>query len=255
MRQLLVVGNWKLHGNKNTITNSLHSLITKLVNVSTCQIAIAPPLVYLDAAGHCLLHSHIKLCAQNVDIHLSGAFTGDISASMLQDLNVKYVLIGHAERRILHKENDLHIIKKFSILKKIGLIPILCIGENKSEYDAKTTKAVCIKQIESIIQSLGIQSFINSIIAYEPIWAIGNSSSASPTEVQSIHQHIRNHIAQYDTHIAEQILIQYGGSVNTSNVISLISQKDIDGVLIGSASLDINNFSSIIQLIENYVNQ
>lgn len=253
MRKLLVMGNWKLNGNRNTVNTTLNDLTNKFNKISNCHILIAPPLVYLDIARYYLLNNpHIQLCAQNVDIHLSGAFTGDISALMLKDLNVQYVLIGHSERRIHHKENDLYIIKKFSVLKETGLTPILCIGENKTEHDSKTTQIICIKQIDSIIQSLGIQALKNSIIAYEPIWAIGTNISASPEQVQLIHQHIRNHIAQYDEHIANQILISYGGSVNPNNVIQFISQKDIDGVLIGSAALNVNSFVTIVQLIEKF---
>lgn len=253
MRNNLIVSNWKLNGTKNTITKSLTILSDTLSNISKCHIAIAPPLVYLDTARNCLLnnryHTHISLCAQNIDINLSGAFTGEISALMLQDLNVKYVLIGHSERRIHHQENNLYIAKKFSIIKKVGLIPILCIGENKIEYDSNATQTVCIQQIDTIIKTLGIQAFHNSIIAYEPIWAIGTGVSASPEQVQLIHKNIRHHLAQYNTKIASQIIIQYGGSVNLNNALQFITQQDIDGILIGSASLDINNFLAIIQLI------
>lgn len=261
MRHLLIISNWKLNGNKSTILHAIDTLSKTFNNVSKFHIIIAPPLVYLDTVNNrlllnnCYIHDCIQLCAQNVDIHLSGAFTGDISASMLKDLNVRYVLIGHSERRIYHKENDLYISKKFSISKKSGLIPIFCIGENKEEYDAQLSIKICIKQIDSIINSLGIQAFQNSIIAYEPIWAIGRGISASPEQVQLIHKYIRNYLAQYDHQIANQILIQYGGSVNADNVLQFISQQDIDGVLIGSSSLNVHNFSMIIKLIDNYINR
>lgn len=255
MRNLLIISNWKLHGNKNKITNSLIALTNNFDKASKIHIAIAPPLVYLDIARNCLCNSDVQLCAQNVDVHLSGAFTGDTSALMLQDLNVQYVLIGHSERRIYHKENDLYIAKKFSILKETGLIPVLCIGENQKEYNSKTTQIMCVKQIDPIIKSFGIQSFQNSIIAYEPVWAIGKGISASPKQVQLIHKHIRNYIAQYDEHIANQVLIQYGGSVNSNNVLKFLDQEDIDGVLIGSAALDVNNFLTIIKLITAHINK
>lgn len=257
MKNLLIISNWKLNGNKNFITNTLTTLTKKLINISKCHIVIAPPLVYLDSTKNYLLHmnSHIQLCAQNVDTHLSGAFTGDISALMLKDIGVEYVLIGHSERRIHHKETNFDIAEKFSILKKIGITPILCIGENKTEHDSGITTSVCINQIESIIKLLGVQSFQNSIIAYEPIWAIGNNTNTSPENIQLIHKSIRNHIAGYNQTIAKQLLIQYGGSVNSNNVVQLIKQNDIDGVLIGSASLDIDHFIMIIELIENYINK
>lgn len=258
MKKLLIVSNWKLHGNRNIILNTLAKLTNRFTNKlpATYHIAIAPPLVYLDTVRNYLIHNkhkHIYLCAQNVDIHLHGSFTGEISASMLQDLQVKYAIIGHSERRLLHNEDDKYISKKFAILKETGLIPILCIGENKIEHDSNTTHKVCINQIDNIIKSVGIHAFKNSIIAYEPIWAIGTGISASSEQVQSIHKRIRCHIAQYDSYIAKQILIQYGGSVNENNVTQFLSQPDIDGVLIGSGSLDINKFSIILQLIEEFI--
>lgn len=257
MKDLLIISNWKLNGNENSITNALTTLTQKFTNLSKCRIVIAPPLVYLNSSKNYLLNinSHIELCAQNVDIHLSGAFTGEVSALMLKDIGVKYVLIGHSERRIYHKETDFDIAEKFSILKNTGLIPILCIGENKTEHDNGIAELVCINQIDSIIKVLGIQSFKNSIIAYEPIWAIGSGINASPENIQLIHKNIRNHIAKYDPSIADHIIIQYGGSVNTNNVVQFMIQKDIDGILIGSASLDIKNFVIIIELIKNNINK
>lgn len=253
MQDLSIISNWKLYGNKRSIINKLTCLKNKFIKPSKFHIAVAPPLIYLDAARNCLLnHPYIHLCAQNVDIHLSGAFTGEISASMLKDLNVKYAFIGHSERRIYHKEDDLYIAKKFSLLQETGLTPILCVGENKIEHDSKKTYTICIKQINTIIEKFGIQSFKNLIIAYEPVWAIGTGISATANQAQTIHKHIRDYIAQFDTRIADKVLIQYGGSVNVNNVIQFISQKDIDGVLIGSASLNINNFFTIIKLIETY---
>ncbi|URJ27776.1 triose-phosphate isomerase [Candidatus Blochmanniella camponoti] len=252
MRRLLIIGNWKLNGNKNTITNLIITLVNTFNNISKCSVAIAPPVMYLDIINRYLLNSHIQLCAQNVDIHLSGAFTGDISAEMLQDLNVRYTLIGHSERRIHHKENDVYIAKKFFILKKVGLIPILCIGENKKEYDSGYTQSVCINQINTIIKLLGIEAFKNAVIAYEPIWAIGSGVSASPENVQLVHKSIRDYIASYDASIADKITIQYGGSVTPENVTQFFDQKDIDGVLVGAASLNANSFSMIVQTAEKH---
>jgi len=248
----LIIGNWKLNGNKNTITNLIITLVNTFDNISKCNVAIAPPVMYLDITKRYLLNSRIQLCAQNVDIHLSGSFTGDISAEMLQDLNVRYALIGHSERRIHHKENDAYIAKKFFILKKVGLIPILCVGENKREYDSGYTQSVCINQINTIITLLGIEAFKNSVIAYEPIWAIGSGASASPENAQLVHKSIRDYIASYDTSIADKITIQYGGSVTPENVTKFFDQKDIDGVLVGAASLNANSFSMIVQTAENH---
>lgn len=246
----LVVGNWKLNGDKNTVIHLIKFFIREFANLSNCVVAVAPPIVYLDVIRHYLMHSDIKLCAQNVDINLFGPYTGDISAKMLIDLNVQYVLIGHSERRIHHKETIFNIAKKFAILKKTGLIPILCVGENREERDAGLTHAICIKQIDAIIELLGIQAFKGSVIAYEPVWAIGTGISADLEEIQKTHKFIRNYIAQYDASIAMQLLIQYGGSVTADNIVSFVDCEDIDGVLIGSASLSIDNFVKIVNVIE-----
>ncbi|WP_331828562.1 triose-phosphate isomerase [Candidatus Blochmannia sp. SNP] len=252
MRRLLVIGNWKLNGNKNTITNLIIKLVEACANISKCSVAIAPPVVYLDLVMRYLINSNIWLCAQNVDVHVSGAFTGDVSAAMLQDLNTRYVLIGHSERRIHHKENDTYIAKKFFILKKIGLIPILCIGENKREFDSGHTESVCLNQIKSVIKLFGVEVFNNSVIAYEPIWAIGSGMSASPERVQIVHKLVRNYIANYNVSIANEIVIQYGGSITPENVTQFFNQKDIDGVLVGSASLNVDSFYKIVQAAENH---
>lgn len=251
----LIVGNWKLNGNKNLITNFVATLVNNLVGVTKCNVAIAPPMLYLDTVRSYLKNSRIALCAQNVDTNISGAYTGDISAKMLKDLNVQYVLIGHSERRINHQESNLYIARKFSVLKKIGLIPILCIGENKEEYDSGYTNVVCIKQIDEIINLLGIKAFKNTIIAYEPIWAIGSGIYAVPENVQKTHKFIRDYIAQYDKCLAKQILIQYGGSVTSDNVVQFLSQRDINGVLVGTASLNIDSFINIIKIAEEYENK
>ncbi|ADV33975.1 triosephosphate isomerase [Candidatus Blochmanniella vafra str. BVAF] len=266
MTSPLIIGNWKLNGTRQKIQESL-SILTKekiIQYKKHIDVAIAPPIVYLSLVNDYLLknctyfsnqtkHKYIELCAQNVDINLSGAFTGDISAAMLKDLGVKYVLIGHSERRKYHKENTTYIAKKITTVKKIKLIPILCIGENQQDYDSGSTQLTCAYQIDSVINLTGIQAFKNTIIAYEPIWAIGNGINVCPKHVQSIHEFIRQRIALHDTHIAKQILIQYGGSVNLNNAIQLLEQKDVNGLLIGAASLNMNTFIQIIQTIEQYL--
>lgn len=243
MRYPLVIANWKLHGNKYMVRNFILMLRKKLTYINSCNIVIAPPLIYLNLAKSCLVKSPIMLGAQNVDIHLSGAYTGEISANMLQDVGVQYIIIGHSEHRLYHKEDDKIIAEKFAIVKQIGLIPVLCIGENKTQ----NIKSICIKQIDLIFNLLGNQAFKNSVIAYEPVWAIGTGKPANPINVQMVHKFIRDYIAQYDPINAEKIIIQYGGSVNTDNIHDLLIQPDIDGVLVGTASLNIDNFVVIVQ--------
>lgn len=248
----LIVGNWKLNGSKNMIINLLGVLVEKFCDIVRCNIVIAPPVMYLDVARNCLMNSCIKLCAQNVDINLSGAHTGDISVAMLKDLDTKYVIIGHSERRMNHKESNVCIARKFCVVKKMDLVPILCIGETKEEYNAGYTHVICMQQIDEIIKLLGVQAFKNSVIAYEPIWAIGSGVSAVPENVQKVHKFIRNYISKFDKFVAKKILIQYGGSVTSDNIRQFLCQSDIDGVLVGSASLNVDSFVNIVKIAEEY---
>lgn len=247
----LIIGNWKLNGNRSMIVNFFTTLTKKLVNIKKCSVVIAVPVMYLSMARDYVINNNINLCAQNVDVNVVGAFTGDISAKMLKDIHTKYVLIGHSERRINYQESNLCVAQKFFVVKQEGLIPVLCIGENKEEYDAGYTYTVCIKQIDEIIKLLGVQSFENVVIAYEPLWSIGSGVSAVPENVQNIHKVIRNHIAMYDESIAKKLLIQYGGSVTAKNVLNFLNKSDIDGVLVGTASLEIDSFFEIISIAEN----
>ena len=247
MHSPLVVGNWKLNGTKLMVLNLIKNLCIELADVKNCNIVIAPPMVYLDQASKCIYGSNIMLGAQNVDIHLFGAFTGETSVNMLIDMNVKYVIIGHSERRNFHNENNKIIAKKYEILKKANLIPIFCIGETFEEKMSGKTKEVCVKQIDVILKTQGIEAFQNAVIAYEPIWAIGTGNSANAEQIQEIHKFIRNHIAEKDALIAKQVIIQYGGSVTNNNAIELFRKKDVDGALIGLASLKADIFSMIVK--------
>ncbi|QOI10873.1 triose-phosphate isomerase [Blochmannia endosymbiont of Colobopsis nipponica] len=248
MRHPFIISNWKLNGNKIMLINFIQELCSDLSYDYQCNIVIAPPTIYLDTAKQHLKNSNIKLAAQNIDIHLSGAFTGEISAEMLKDIGVSFIIIGHSERRIYHKENITDIIKKIVISKKFKLTPILCIGENKEENIKNQTKNICIQQLEIIINTLSIKTLKNSIIAYEPAWAIGSGTSANPCYVQKIHKSIRNYIADYDKNIAEKTHLLYGGSVNIDNAHNLLNQPDIDGLLVGNASLNSITFSKIIKI-------
>lgn len=247
MQHPLVIGNWKLNGNKYMVNEVIAALRNKLNNIVGCDVAIAPPLAYLDLAKHYLSGSRIALGAQNVDTHLSGAFTGEVSAEMLKDIGAKYIIIGHSERRTYHKETDDIITKKFAVLKKTGLIPVLCIGESKAENEAGQTEAVCARQINAVLNSLGAKVFENTVIAYEPIWAIGTGKSATSMQAQAVHKFIRGHIAKHNAAIAKQVIIQYGGSVNPDNVAKFFTQPDIDGALIGGASLKADAFAVIVK--------
>ncbi|WP_367670713.1 triose-phosphate isomerase [Sodalis-like secondary symbiont of Drepanosiphum platanoidis] len=250
MKIPLIVANWKLNGNENILTKYVKNLYNKFNNVKNINIAIAPPIIYLNILKKIIGKKNIFLCSQNVDIHENGSFTGEISAKMLKDIGVKYSIIGHSERRNFHKENYEYISKKFNILIKNNITPILCVGENIKEYISNKSIQTCINQISCIINNLGIKFFKNIVIAYEPIWAIGTGHAANKEHIQKVHKNIRKYIKKYDKKISESIIIQYGGSVNIDNVKDLFFQKDINGFLIGKSSLEINNFISIINNIQ-----
>ncbi|GAB2926047.1 triose-phosphate isomerase [Hafnia psychrotolerans] len=247
MRHPLVMGNWKLNGSTHMVNELIAALRTELSTVEGCGVAIAPPEVYLSQAKHALAGSRIALGAQNVDTNLSGAFTGEISADMLKDIGAKYIIIGHSERRTYHKESDEFIAKKFGVLKTAGLIPVLCIGETDAENEAGKTEAVCAKQLDAVLNTLGAEAFKGVVVAYEPVWAIGTGKSATPAQAQAVHKFIRDHIAKKDAEIAQQVIIQYGGSVNDKNAAELFAQPDIDGALVGGASLKADAFAAIVK--------
>ncbi|GLR08838.1 triose-phosphate isomerase [Mixta theicola] len=247
MRHPLVMGNWKLNGNKKMVSDLIDGLRKELNAVQGCGVAIAPPVMYLDQAQQALADSQIVLGAQNVDVNLSGAFTGEVSAEMLKDIGARYIIIGHSERRTYHKESDEFIAKKFAVLKEAGLIPVLCIGETEAENEAGKTEEVCARQIDAVLESQGAAAFNGAVIAYEPIWAIGTGKSATPAQAQAVHKFIREHIARKDAKVAEQVIIQYGGSVNDKNAAELFAQPDIDGALVGGASLKADAFAVIVK--------
>lgn len=177
MRHPLVMGNWKLNGSTHMVNDLIAGLRKELSNVDGCDVAIAPPTVYVSLAKNALAGSRIALGAQDTGVNLSGAFTGETSAEMLKDVGAKYIIIGHSERRTYHKESDEFIAKKFAILKEQGLIPVLCIGETEQENEAGQTEAVCARQIDAVLNTLGAEAFKDTVIAYEPVWAIGTGNS------------------------------------------------------------------------------
>lgn len=247
MRYPLVMGNWKLNGNKHMVNELIAGLRTELNGVDGCGVAIAPPVMYLDQAKQAISGSPVALGAQNVDVNLSGAFTGEVSAEMLKDIGARYIIIGHSERRTWHAESDEAIARKFAVLKAAGLIPVLCIGETEAENEAGKTEEVCARQIDAVLNSQGADAFNNVVIAYEPVWAIGTGKSATPAQAQAVHKFIRDHIAKKDATVAARVIIQYGGSVNDKNAAELFAQPDIDGALVGGASLKADAFAAIVK--------
>lgn len=254
-RRPLVMGNWKLNGSKAFTKQLVEGLKAELEEVKGCDVAIAPPVMYLAEAETTLAgQSIISLGSQNVDLEKSGAFTGDISTEMLKDFGAKYIIIGHSERRQYHKESDEFVAKKFGALKDAGLVPVLCIGETEQENEQGKTQEVCQRQIDAVLNTLGVEAFNGAVIAYEPIWAIGTGKSATPAQAQAIHKSIRDHIATKSQAVADQVIIQYGGSVNDSNAADLFTQPDIDGALVGGASLKAEAFAVIVKAAEKAKN-
>ncbi|MDQ1237660.1 MAG: triose-phosphate isomerase [Wigglesworthia glossinidia] len=246
-----ILANWKLNGNILLVKRLLSALKNEVKFLKKVHIAIAPPVIYLSEMQKYLYNNkNIYLAAQNVDMHISGSFTGEISAYMLQEFGVRYVIIGHAERRNLHNEDDSIIVKKFLVLKKYNLIPVLCIGETIQDRFYKEIKNICIKQIDPILNILGIDGFKETIIAYEPIWAIGTGILPSPEYIQNVHEYIRSYLSKYSSYLASKIVLQYGGSVNSQNVFKILSQSDVNGVLLGKSSLKLKEFLSIIRIAD-----
>ncbi|QJC36079.1 triose-phosphate isomerase [Enterobacteriaceae endosymbiont of Donacia cincticornis] len=250
MKKFLIIANWKLNGSYNFIDKNLN-IIKKINNsLNYCQLSISPPYVYLNYINNLIKNTSISLTAQNVDIHLKGSFTGEISVNMLKDIGVKYVIIGHSERRIYHNEDIDLISKKFVLVKKYGLIPILCIGETAEQKKNKLTEKICINQINSILKISNIKIFNNTIIAYEPIWAIGSGKIADINEVKKIILFIKKYIFSLNKEIIKNIYFQYGGSVNFFNINHFFTKKYINGFLIGKVSLTIKDFVLLIEKIE-----
>lgn len=247
MRHPVVMGNWKLNGSKAMVTELLTGLNAELEGVTGVDVAVAPPAMYLDLAERLINEGGNKMIlgAQNTDLNNSGAFTGDMSPAMLKDFGATHIIIGHSERRDYHKESDEFIAKKFAFLKENGLTPVLCIGESEAQNEAGETETVCARQIDAVINTQGVDALKGAIIAYEPIWAIGTGKAATAEDAQRIHASIRAHIASQSQEVADQVIIQYGGSVKPENAEAYFAQPDIDGALVGGASLDAKSFAAI----------
>lgn len=254
MRKFLITANWKLNGNIEMIAIFLKFLNNYLITHKQKNIIVlAPPVIYLDRVYQNIKHSRLFLGSQNVDVHLQGAFTGEISGIMLKDIGVKYVIIGHSERRILHHENNELIVDKFRLIKSLKLVPILCIGETEKEKKYCQTEKILENQLNCIFNALGKQAFRKTVIAYEPIWAIGTGLSENPKNVQLIHEFIKNYIREHDMESIKDLIIQYGGSIDASKTKIFLEQPDINGLLIGGASIKYREFIKIIDIANNII--
>ena len=251
MRRKVIAGNWKMNNDVKGTQNLLSKLSSGLsMENLNCDVIVCPPFTSLFEAQQLLKDTKIKIGAQNMYYESSGAFTGEISASMLKSVGCEYVILGHSERRTIFGENDELINKKIKKANESGLKPIFCIGELLEEREAGLTKKIIEKQVKSGLNDISSEEMTRIIIAYEPVWAIGTGKTASPEQAEEVHEIIRNLIKEkYGISISEKIVIQYGGSVNSNNARDLLFQENIDGALVGGASLKVDSFIGIVQAI------
>ena len=247
MRAKLIAGNWKMNGNLQSAIDLVEGIMAG--DPGKARLAVCPPAVYLMKVGGMLAQSEIALGAQNVCDRESGAFTGEIAASMLKECGCSYAIVGHSERRALYGESDQMVAARFAMALQAGITPILCLGETLDEREDGVTEAVVARQLDAAINVSGIEGIAQSVIAYEPVWAIGTGKVASPEQAQAVHAFIRDRLAQLDSEVAQQVQILYGGSMNPANAAELLSQSDIDGGLIGGAALKANDFLAIAQAV------
>lgn len=245
MRQRIVAGNWKLHGDRK-FAHQLVDAIIAAKAVSGVEQVILPPLPYLTELIERSNGCGMQFGAQDVSANEQGAYTGEVSATMLQDIGARYGLVGHSERRQYHHESNELIASKFMAARNAGLTPILCVGESLREREAGQTEWRIEQQLQAVFDAAGNQAFAGAVIAYEPVWAIGTGRTASPDQAQAVHAFIRGEIAARDATIAGSLPILYGGSVKPANAVSLFSQADVDGGLIGGASLVAADFLAIV---------
>jgi triosephosphate isomerase len=244
MRRSLVVGNWKMNGTRVGAETLAKGILAGL-GEDVADIAICVPFVFLPDIGQIINHSRIALGAQNVADKPSGAYTGEVSAAMLNEFGCKYTLVGHSERRTYYGDTDQTVAARFCQAKEQGIIPILCIGETLTEREQELTFDVITTQLDAVVNMAGIAAFNNAVIAYEPVWAIGTGLTATDEQAQEVHKFIRNYLAGKDQTVAEKIQILYGGSAKPDNAKGLFAMPDIDGGLIGGASLDAESFLKV----------
>lgn len=250
MRRKLVVGNWKMHGKRADIAKLLTDLQQLLPNSSRADIAVCPPFVYLSAVQQQLSGGSVSWGAQNVSTALQGAFTGEVSASMLRDFGCTYVIVGHSERRQLFGESSTAAAEKALVCLQQGLTPIVCVGESRVEREADATLVIIGAQLDAVFTRLSAAELAQTVIAYEPVWAIGTGLTATPEQAQAVHAFIRQQLAQHGAAAADTVRILYGGSVKADSAAALFAQPDIDGGLVGGASLNAEEFAAICKAAE-----
>lgn len=247
MRKKFIAGNWKMNLDRAAAVKLAEAVVKQAGEVPNVDIALCPPYVYLDAVAKVVSGTRVALGAQNMYHESKGAFTGEVSPSMLLDCGCKYVILGHSERRDIFRESDVDVNRKLKAALSAGLLPIVCVGEHLAEREASRTAEVIRAQFEGSFAGISADDMKKTTIAYEPVWAIGTGKVATPQQAQEVHADLRKLIqSRYNTEVASQVRIQYGGSVKPSNSAELMHEPDIDGALVGGASLVADDFVGII---------
>ncbi|MFZ5801378.1 MAG: triose-phosphate isomerase [Candidatus Omnitrophota bacterium] len=248
MRKIIIAGNWKMYQTIREAIELANGLKRNLLDIDSVDIVVCPPFTALSEVSEVILESPIKLGAQDMYWQDEGAFTGEVSGKLLLDAGCSFVILGHSERRQFFSETNVTVNKKLQAALKLGLNPIVCIGENLSQREAGKTFEVIREQLEGSLADLTCEEAQKTILAYEPVWAIGTGKTATPAQAQEAHHFIRGHLNKlFDRETADKLRIQYGGSVKPENIAELIAQPDIDGALVGGASLDVESFSTIVK--------
>ncbi len=248
MRDILVAGNWKMNGDMAACKALVSGIVAGLPAGDGFRLLLCPPYPYLAAVAGEVSGSAVSVGAQNVSEHTLGAFTGEVAPSMLLDAGCEYVIVGHSERRALYAESSEQVAAKFAAAQAAGLTPILCVGETLDERQAGDTVLIIDGQLDAVLGAVGIDAFAAAVIAYEPVWAIGTGMTATPDEAQEVHRHIRTRLAEHDAAVAQKVQILYGGSMKGENAPGLLCMPDIDGGLIGGASLKASDFLAIAEV-------
>ncbi len=248
MRTPLVMGNWKLNGTKESVTALVTALRAPADKAAgKAEVAVCAPAVFIGMVEQLAQGSALQWGSEDCDIHTQGAYTGETSPVMLREFGCTYAIVGHSERREYHQESSAYVAQKFKCAQDNGLIPVLCVGESEAQFEAKETMNVIREELQAVIDLCGIKAFEKAVIAYEPIWAIGTGKTATPEIAQSVHAAIRAYLAEFDAEVAAGVRILYGGSCNAKTAPDLFKQADIDGGLVGGASLKAPDFTAIIE--------
>ena len=245
MRTRLVAGNWKMHGSRESNRRLVSGILAGFSRAGNVELAVCVPYPYLGQVAEALANSAVAWGAQNVSEHAQGAYTGEVSAAMLAEFGCRYAIVGHSERRQLYGEGDVQVAAKFTAVQAAGMVPILCVGETLEERDAGRTEQTVARQLDAVLAANSPQVFTNAVLAYEPVWAIGTGRNATPQQAQDVHAFLRHRLAARDRSVAQDLRILYGGSVKPANAGAIFAMPDVDGGLIGGASLVAADFLAI----------